>query len=211
MVDDEPLAMELMASYVRKVPYLELIGSFDNSIEAVSAIGDSDPDLLFLDIQMPELNGIELARIIAEKNIMVIFVTAFQQYALEGFRVNALDYLLKPVSFAEFITAAEKAKKYFDMARRSESLSAHEEISSNEKNNQSSIFVKTDYKLVRINFSDILYIEGLKDYVKIYLDDEPHPVISRMSMKSIEEALPTKDFIRVHRSFIVQKDKLQVI
>ena len=107
VVDDEPLAMELIASYVRKIPFLELIGAFDNSLEAIAAIKESAPDLLFLDIQMPELNGLELARLIGENDTQVIFVTAFQQYAIEGFRVNAVDYLLKPVSFAEFMSAAQ--------------------------------------------------------------------------------------------------------
>ena len=118
VVDDEPLAMELIASYVRKIPFLELIGAFDNSLEAIAAIKESAPDLLFLDIQMPELNGLELARLIGENDTQVIFVTAFQQYAIEGFRVNAVDYLLKPVSFAEFMSAAQKAKKQFDLIRK---------------------------------------------------------------------------------------------
>ena len=117
VVDDEPLAMELIASYVRKIPFLELIGAFDNSLEAIAAIKESAPDLLFLDIQMPELNGLELARLIGENDTQVIFVTAFQQYAIEGFRVNAVDYLLKPVSVAEFMSAAQKAKKQFDLIR----------------------------------------------------------------------------------------------
>ena len=208
VVDDEPLAMELIASYVRKIPFLELIGAFDNSLEAIAAIKESAPDLLFLDIQMPELNGLELARLIGENDTQVIFVTAFQQYAIEGFRVNAVDYLLKPVSFAEFMSAAQKAKKQFDLIRKAKLSDA---APSDSVQSGKSFFVKTEYKLVQIAFEDILYIEGLKDYVKIYVQGEQHPIVSRMSMKSIEDILPANDFIRVHRSFIVRKDKIKVI
>lgn len=208
VVDDEPLAMELIASYVRKIPFLELIGAFDNSLEAIAAIKESAPDLLFLDIQMPELNGLELARLIGENDTQVIFVTAFQQYAIEGFRVNAVDYLLKPVSFAEFMSAAQKAKKQFDLIRKAKLSDA---APSDSVQSGKSFFVKTEYKLVQIAFEDILYIEGLKDYVKIYVQGEQHPIVSRMSMKSIEDILPANDFIRVHRSFIVRKDKIKII
>lgn len=220
VVDDEPLAMELIASYVRKIPFLELIGAYDNSLEAITAIKESKPDLLFLDIQMPELNGLELARLIGDTDTLVVFVTAFEQYALEGFRVNAVDYLLKPVSFAEFMNAAQKAKKQFDLinmsgmaARQVSAVQPHSSPRAGNVNNGADdfVFVKTEYKLVKIVFADILYIEGLKDYIKIYLEGELHPVVSRMSMKSMEDILPEKDFIRVHRSFIVRKDKIKVI
>ncbi|MEG1617463.1 MAG: LytTR family DNA-binding domain-containing protein [Bacteroidales bacterium] len=200
LVDDEPLALELLESYVKKTPYLESIGSYESPLEAFQAIITEQPDLLFLDIQMPDLNGLELARLLP-KNCFVVFVTAFQQYALEGFRVNATDYLLKPISYPEFLKASAKVK---------ELALLHKKASSGECEQQS-MFVKTEYKLLNVNFADIKYVEGLKDYVKIFLESEPLPVLSRMSMKQLEETLPTRDFIRVHRSFIVRKDKIRII
>lgn len=211
IVDDEPLALDLMESYIRKTPFLNLAGRYDNSVEAMAAIRELQPDLLFLDIQMPELNGIELARFVPEQCI-VIFVTAFEQYAVEGFRVNAADYLLKPVSYAEFMNAADKARKLFDLRRRAAGAETQTLSLAEDKNaGKESFFVKTDYKLQQVCFRDILYIEGLKDYVKIYLEAEPRPLVSRLSMKAVEALLPAADFIRVHRSFIVRKEKIRVI
>ena len=212
IVDDEPLALDLLESYVRKTPFLNLIGRYDNSVEAMGEISRQQPDLLFLDIQMPELNGIELARYVP-KSCSVVFITAFEQYALEGFRVNALDYLLKPINYAEFFNAAEKAHQLFELRRKAENRPepVAEEEAADKNRDADSFFVKTEYKLQQVRFRDILYIEGLKDYVKIYLEGEAHPVVSRLSMKSIESLLPADEFIRVHRSFIVRKDKIRVI
>ena len=209
IVDDEPLALALLESYVIKTPFLELIGKYDSSVEAVSAIEKSEPDIVFLDIQMPDLNGIELAKIISDKT-QVIFVTAFQQYALEGFKVNAVDYLLKPINYAEFLNTANKGLRHKELLiKANENNNNKKEIIL--KENNEFIFVKTEYKLVKIEINKILYVEGLKDYVKIYIEGEKHPIISKISMKQIEETLDENEFIRVHRSFIVRKDKIKVI
>jgi len=200
IVDDEPLALDLLESYVRKTPFLNLVGRCNNAIAAMEAIHQGGIDLLFLDIQMPELNGLELSKMIGDRP-KVIFTTAFQQYALDGYKVNALDYLLKPISYQEFLQAANKAVKWFDLLRNQ----------NNGEAGNDSIFVKTEYKLVQIFLSQILYVEGLKDYVKIYIENTSEPILSLMSMKTVEERLPVERFMRVHRSFIVQLDKIKTI
>ena len=205
IVDDEPLAVELLASYVKKIPFLELCGKYNNATDALHGITEDAVDLLFLDIQMPELNGLELSKMVPE-NTRIVFTTAFDRYAVDGFRVNALDYLLKPISYADFLEACNKAQQWFQLVQQQEESSpaaAAEEIKS--------IFVKSEYKLLQINLDDIRYIEGLKDYVKIYTEQSPHPILSLMNMKAIEQMLPTSRFIRVHRSFIVQKSKIREI
>jgi len=201
IVDDEPLALDLLESYVKKTSFLHFVGRCSSAMEALDAIHQGGIDLLFLDIQMPELNGLELSKMIGETP-KVVFTTAFQQYALEGFRVNAVDYLLKPISYQEFLQAANKAVKLFDLLRNQ---------NGNDTTSNDSIFVKTDYKLVQISLSSILYVEGLKDYVKIYTDNTPEPILSLMSMKVVEERLPSDRFMRVHRSFIVQLDRIKTI
>lgn len=200
IVDDEPLALDLMESYVKRVPFLELVGRCGSAIEVLAIIKEKNIDVIFLDIQMPELSGLELSRML-DSRTKVIFTTAFEQYALDGFRVDALDYLLKPISYPEFLKAADKALQWVEMSRNREPL----------KKEQDCIFVKSDYKLIRIDLKKILYIEGLKDYVKIYLEGESQPVVSLMSMKLLEELLPIADFIRVHRSFIVRLDKIKIV
>ena len=205
IVDDEPLAVELLASYVKKTPFLELCGKYNNATDALHGINETPIDLLFLDIQMPELNGLELSKMIPETT-RIVFTTAFNQYAVDGFRVNALDYLLKPISYADFLEASNKAMQWFQLVQQQgepSSAVASEEIKS--------IFVKSEYKLLQINLDDIRYIEGLKDYVKIYTEQSPHPILSLMNMKAIEQMLPSSRFIRVHRSFIVQKSKIREI
>lgn len=205
IVDDEPLAVELLASYVNKTPFLELCGKYTNATDALQGINDQSVDLLFLDIQMPELNGLELSRMIPEAT-RIIFTTAFNQYAVDGFRVNALDYLLKPISYADFLEACNKAMQWFQLVQQSKSPAP-----AAEEETRNSIFVKSEYKLLQINLDDIRYIEGLKDYVKIYTEQSAHPILSLMNMKAIEQMLPTSRFIRVHRSFIVQKSKIREI
>ena len=205
IVDDEPLAVELLASYVEKIPFLELCGKYNNATDALHGIGEQPVDLLFLDIQMPELNGLELSKMIPEST-RVVFTTAFNQYAVDGFRVNALDYLLKPISYADFLDACNKALQWFQLTQQSEQPAAPRT-----EEEPTSIFVKSEYKLLQINLDDIRYIEGLKDYVKIYTEQSPHPILSLMNMKAIEQMLPASRFIRVHRSFIVQKSKIREI
>jgi len=200
IVDDEPLALDLLENYVTKTPFLNLAGRCENAFQAMERIQQNDIDLLFLDIQMPDLNGIEFSKTLGERP-KVIFTTSFDQYAVEGFRVDALDYLLKPISYPEFLQAANKAKRWYE--RSSKAIAPTE--------SPNTIFVKSDYKLVQIDLNKVLYIEGVKDYVRIFLEDNAHPVMSLMSMKSMEERLPAERFMRVHRSFIVQLDKIKTI
>ena len=207
IVDDEPLALELMESYVKKTPFLDLISKCDSSIMAIQEIEKYTPDLIFLDIQMPDMNGLDLAKIISDKSL-VIFVTAFQQYALDGFKVHAIDYLLKPISYTEFLVSAQKALKIYNLINNRPSDNSSQ---SSNKVYSDYIFIKTDYKLIKIEVKDILYIEGLKDYVKIFLENEKHPLVSKISMKQIEDNLDNNEFIRVHRSFIVRKDKIKIV
>ena len=195
IIDDEPLAVELLVSYVKKIPFMELNGKYSNAVDAMKGIAENPVDIVFLDIQMPELNGLELSRMLPETT-RVVFTTAFEQYALDGYRINALDYLMKPISYAEFLEACNKALQWYKMVRQVEEPKAAE---------ATSIFVKSEYKLLQID------IEGLKDYVKIYTEQSPHPILSLMNMKAIEQMLPSSRFIRVHRSFIVQKSKIREI
>ena len=205
IIDDEPLALGLMETYVKKTPFLNLVGKFENAIDAISTLENDPPQILFLDIQMPELNGLELSKIIKDKT-KIVFTTAFQQYALDGFKVNALDYLLKPISYADFLQAANKALQWYEMAGNKE----EKEVEKKEEQKKS-IFVKSDYKLIQIDLDKITHIEGLKDYVKIFVEGETYPILSLMSMKSLEEMLPKDRFIRVHRSYIVQPKKIKTI
>ncbi len=207
IIDDEPLAIELLESYVKETPFLQLEMSCNSAVEAVERISRGDIDLVFLDIQMPELSGIEFSYMIKGKT-RIIFTTAFEQYAVDSYKVNAIDYLLKPFSYTDFLKAAQKALHWFELSARVPTSSGDTAAppTSNEY-----IFVKSDYKLKQIPLNKILYIEGLKDYVKIYLEEEPHPILSLLSLKSLEEMLPREQFIRVHRSFIVQGCKIKMI
>ena len=200
IVDDEPLALDLLESYVRKTPYLELTGKYSSAVQALHALGDVAVDLMFLDIQMPELSGLEFSKLLPP-DTRIVFTTAFDQYALDGYKVNAVDYLLKPISYPDFLRAADKARHWYERAR---STSARDE-------EIDSIFVKSEYKLVQVELRRILYVEGLKDYIKIYEEDNPKPILSLMSMKAMEDLLPASQFMRVHRSYIVRKDKIRVI
>ena len=203
VIDDEPLARDLICSFIKKTPFLELENSYSTASEAVRSVIEGKVDLVFLDIQMPELNGMEFARIIPE-NCRVIFVTAYEQYALEGFRHNALDYLLKPVSYNEFFAAANKALQWKQMKTYAE---ANMQLYNEKKN----ILVKSEYKLIQIPLDKITYIEGLKDYVKIYTETSPNCIMSLIKMRTVENYLPSNQFLRVHRSFIVNMDKITMI
>lgn len=202
IVDDEPLALSLIEGYVLKTPFLMLKGKCFNAIEALTLAGTENIDLFFLDIQMPELNGIEFSRLLPEKS-KIIFTTAFSNYAIEGFRVNALDYLLKPFNYEEFLTAAIKARNWFDLKENQRNPESGD--------NSDFIFVKSEYKQIKINLNDVLYFEGLKDYIKIWILNQEKPVLTLMSLKSLEEKLPSGKFMRVHRSYIIALDKIQSI
>ncbi|WP_206542929.1 LytR/AlgR family response regulator transcription factor [Lacinutrix algicola] len=205
VVDDEPMALNLVESYVEKTPFLELKKKCSSAIEAMEFIKKEPVDLLFLDIQMPDLTGIEFSRMLP-KETRVIFTTAFDQYALEGFKVEALDYLLKPFDYAEFLAAANKANIWFELLNGKEQKTQN--MVSEEKE---FLFVKSEYKQLRIKLADVLYFEGLKDYIKIWLKDNQKPILTLMSLKSLEAELPEHQFMRVHRSFIVALDNIDVI
>lgn len=202
VIDDEPLALNLLKSYVERTPFLELKGTYSSAVEAINGLHEQPVELVFVDIQMPELDGINFAHML-NSNVRVVFTTAFSQYALEGYKTNALDYLLKPISYSDFLRAANKAREWFELIN-------NEGNGGIEKETEDSIFVKSDYKLLRIRYNDILYIESLKDYVKIYLESTTRPILSLTSMKALEERLPTDKFMRTHRSYIVNLSKVDV-
>ena len=203
IIDDEPLAQELIRSYVEKTPFLNLKGVYSNAIQAMKGMPSQETvHLMFLDIQMPGLNGLDFSKLVNAET-RIVFTTAFEQYALDSYKVNALDYLLKPVSYMDFMQSVNKAIHWFEMKWGSKV--------SVESKERKYIYVKSDYKLLQIDLDKILYVEGLKDYVKIHLEGEQKAVISLLSMKVMEENLPSDRFIRVHRSFIVQKSKIKVI
>lgn len=197
IVDDEPLAIGLLESYANKTPFLQLVGKYSSAASGngKNCLARKLPPLVS-GSQMPELNGLEFSKMV-DSRTRIVFTTAFGQYAIDGYRVNALDYLLKPISYIDFLQAANKALQWFELVQKPEEID--------------SIFVKSDYKLVQVELKKIMYIEGLKDYIKIYTEDASKPILSLMSMKAMEELLPSSRFIRVHRSFIVQKDKIRVI
>ncbi|WP_035669058.1 LytTR family DNA-binding domain-containing protein [Flavobacterium sp. 83] len=211
-VDDEPLALQILVSYIEQMPSLSLVGQFSNAIEALKAIHEQEIDLIFLDIRMPDINGIELAKIVEQYrikgNLRIIFTTAFDQYALDGYKVDALDYLLKPFSFVDFSKSVAKALGYFDLIRNPEQeiRKYSPQIPENEV---AYIYLKFEYQLVRIAVDDIIYIESMKDYVKVFRLSEDKPLLSLTSMKSLEEKLPENKFMRIHRSYIVSLDKIK--
>lgn len=201
-VDDEPLALELLEDNIRQVPFLELVASCQNAFEAMDVLHEQNADLLFLDIQMPGISGVQFLKSLQGQSSapMVVFITAYEQYALEGFELDVVDYLLKPVAFERFLKSANKAYELFKLRQYSppEVAATH-------------FFVNANYALVKIRYDEIMYIEGLKDYVKIYLTSARHPVITRMTLKGIEQKLPTQAFMRIHKSYIVSLDKIQSV
>src|ERR1700742_1719889 len=207
-VDDEPLALGLVCKFIEQTPFLNLAGRYSGAVDALKAIHNEKIDLIFLDIQMPDLNGIELARVLdkgADKP-RIIFTTAYNQFALEGYKVDALDYLLKPFNYEEFLRAAQKAYNYAELINKPATVTTV--INEVEHVDEEYLFLKVEYQLVRIALDDILYIEGLKDYVKVHLKGIEKAVLSLTSLKALEEKLPSKRFMRVHRSFIVSLDKV---
>ncbi|WBO86602.1 LytR/AlgR family response regulator transcription factor [Hymenobacter yonginensis] len=209
-VDDEPLALRLIANFIEQTPFLQLVGSYSSAAAALRGLQQQTTavDVLFLDIQMPDLNGLELARVLDKgpgtDKPRVVFTTAFNQYALEGYKVDALDYLLKPFDYAEFRRVADKALAYANATRPTAAepaLLPQEDY----------LYLKVEYQLVRVDFRDILYIEGLKDYVKVYRQSEARPLLSLSSLKSLEERLPARQFMRIHRSFIIALNQVKSV
>ncbi len=193
IVDDEPLAVKLLESFVNKTPDLELLGSYTDSVEAINAVRNLQPNLLFLDIQMPDLNGMQLAHMLPEST-KVIFTTAFKEYAFESYEVSAIDFLLKPIRYNKFIAAVEKARRT---------------ITAN--SNKTSMFIRVDGELRQISFDSILFVEGMKDYVRFHLEGERIPLTTHMTMKAVEDVLPTDTFMRINRSYIVRLDKIRTV
>ena len=199
IVDDEPMALQLLESYVLRTPYLQLEGKFSNGIEVLQFLHEKKQiDIIFMDIQMPEIDGLELSKKIPIQT-KIIFTTAFDQYAIEGYKVNATGYLLKPFNYIEFLEATEKAKKLLLPTKNKEV-----EI-------PDYIFVKSEYKQIKIFLNDIIYIESMKDYVKIFLTSQSSPIVTLLSLKKLNEELPKENFMRVHRSFIVSLEKIEIV
>ncbi|HQQ11674.1 MAG TPA: LytTR family DNA-binding domain-containing protein [Bacteroidales bacterium] len=201
IVDDEPLALEMLERYVRRTPFLELVQACSSAVEALEMIQQSDIQLIFLDIQMPDLSGMELSRLL-DKHIKVVFTTAFHEYALEGYKVNALDYLLKPYNYEEFLRAATRAVEWFQQRTFA---------TENHKENRDYIFVKSEYKLVKIDFNQVIYFEGLKDYIKIITKNNPKAILTLMSLKTLESILPASSFMRIHRSYIIALNEITAV
>jgi DNA-binding LytR/AlgR family response regulator len=207
-VDDEPLALGLVCKFIEQTPFLNLVGRYSGAVDALKALHQQKIDLIFLDIQMSDLNGIELARVLGKGADIprVIFTTAYNQFALEGYKVDAVDYLLKPFNYEEFLRAAQKALNYHELLNRYNAPAPAAAVE--EHADDDYLFLKVEYQLVRIALDDILYIEGLKDYVKVHLKNSDKATLSLTSLKALEEKLPSKRFMRVHRSFIVSLDKV---
>ncbi len=199
-IDDEPLALKQIANYIDKTPFLALVEQFENALQAVSFLQDNEVDLMFVDINMPDLSGMDFVKSLNNPP-KVIFTTAHSEYAVEGFKVDAVDYLLKPIGYSDFLKSAEKAKE-----RIKPKTSENTKIQGNEK----FLFIKSEYKTLRINLSEIKYIEGMREYLRIHIENQP-AVMALMSMKKMEEFLPEDKFMRVHRSFIVNLDKITTI
>ena len=206
IVDDEPLAVRMIEDFVSRTPGLETLASFNDPVEALARLKETPADVIFLDIQMPDLDGLSLSRMIPPET-RVIFTTAFREYAFDSYEVNALDYLLKPIRYPKFLKAVEKAREYF-AAKSTVSGAAHSQAPEAKRD---SVFVRVDGQLRKIQVERILYVEGMKDYVRIFLEDEPRPVITHATMKAMEEMLPPDKFMRVQRSYIVALDKIRSI
>ena len=201
VVDDEPLAVKMLENFIERTPFLELAGSFTDPVLALSEIRTQAPQLVFLDIQMPDLSGMELSRMIPD-GTRIIFTTAFKQYAFESYEVSALDFLLKPIRYQKFLEAAEKAREWFTLKEAASAAPASAPEA------KSSTFFKVDGALRKVEYDDILFVEGMKDYVMVYLASQRQPLVTHVTMKGMEEMLPAGQFMRIHRSFIVALDKV---
>ena len=201
IVDDEPLAIKMLEGFVERTPFLKLEASFNDPVQALSEIRTRMPELVFLDIQMPDLDGMELSRMVPQET-RIIFTTAFKQYAFESYEVSALDFLLKPIRYQKFLEAAEKAREWFSLK---ESAEKAQEAPAQEK---TTVFIKVDGALRKVELSDILYVEGMRDYVMFHLASARQPLVTHMTMKAAEELLPESRFMRIHRSHIVSLEHI---
>lgn len=201
IVDDEPLAVKLMESFVNRTPQLQLERSFTDSVEALTWLREHPVNLAFMDIQMPDLNGMELSRMLPE-GTRLIFTTAFKEYAFESYEVNAVDFLLKPIRYNKFIAAVEKVERLM-------SLEAKAKVA--EPAHKKTMFIRVDGELKQVNFDSILYVEGMKDYVRFHVEGEARPLTTHMTMKAVEDTLPADAFMRINRSYIVRLDKIKTV
>ena len=213
IVDDEPLAVRLLESFVNKTPDLQLAGSFTDSVEAINVIKELKPDLLFLDIQMPDMSGMELAHVVPAET-KIIFTTAFKEYAYESYEVSALDFLLKPIRYNKFISAVEKARQWFGHKLNNQNNLNNLNIQNTQKEphgKQETVFLRVDGEFRQVALSKIIYVCGMKDYVMFYLSDEKRPLITHLTMKSVEDMLPSTLFMCISRSYIVALDKIKSV
>ena len=197
IVDDEPLAVKLLESFVAKTPQLKLEHSFTDSVEALGWLRDHTVQLIFMDIQMPDMNGMELSHMVAG-DTKIIFTTAFKEYAFESYEVSAIDFLLKPIRYNKFIAAVEKAEQWFSHQKETPTT-------------PKTMFLRVDGELRQVNFDKILYVEGMKDYVRFHIEGERLPLTTHMTMKAVEDALPTDAFMRINRSYVVRLDKIRTV
>ena len=203
VIDDEPLAAQMVRNFVQRTPFLEFVAMYTDAVEALEALKANPVDLLFLDIHMPDLDGMSLAAMVPQQT-RIIFTTAFKEYAFDSYGVNALDFLLKPISYARFLAAAEKARQWFELTS-----SVKDEVI--DEGRRDTIFLRVDGELKQISISEILYVSGLKNYVMFYLEGEKRPLVTHLTMKTVEDILPAADFMRVHRSYIVALRKIKSI
>ena len=200
-IDDEPLALKQLVSYIMQTPFLELVAACQSAVEAKEILHNEQIDALFVDINMPDLNGMDFVKTLSTP-LLVVFTTAYSEYALEGYKVDAIDYLLKPFGLDDFIRAARKVKKQYELMNA---------VSVSVVDMDDAIFFKTEYKIVRVEINRIMYVESMSEYLKIYLVDEPKPLIVLLSMKKLEERLPVSTFMRVHRSYIINLKLIQEV
>ncbi len=199
VVDDEPLGRNLMVENIHLIPYLELVGTAKNAFEAMELMDSNTIDLIFLDIQMPGMTGTKFVESLTQKP-MIIFVTAYEEFAVESYNLEVVDYLMKPVSVERFTKAANKAYERFNLVAKEDKGTELDYM-----------FVNVEYSLVKVNFDTITHIEGLKDYIKIFVTTATHPILTKSTLKGIEEKLPTGKFLRVQKSYIVNLDKIESI
>lgn len=210
VIDDEPLALQQLATYVGKIPYLTLVGECQSALEARDIIAREQIDAIFIDINMPDLNGMDFVRSLAAPPI-VVFTTAYSEYAIDGYKVDAADYLLKPFSLDDFRKAAQRVKRRYDMEMAADLSLPPADAPTEEKplHDDDTIFLKTEHRVVRVNIADIRYVEGMSEYLKVHLENE-RPIIMLLSMKKMEERLPSS-FVRIHRSYIVNMKKVKEV
>ena len=205
IVDDEPLAVAQLEKYVERVPFLVNVGSCSSAAEAMEILSTGSVDAMFVDINMPDIDGVQFVRSLVNPPL-VVFTTAYSEYAIDGFRLDAVDYLLKPIAFEDFLKASNKLNRIYSMNN-----SAQPAVEQGEEVCRDCLYVKSDYRMLRVPISSIKYIESMSEYVRIFVDDNPKPIVSLLSMKKIEECLPAGDFMRVHRSYLINLNKVKEV